>query len=53
MLDNPNQVTVTLPEELRAYLRRAAAEQERSVSYVLRELVADAARKAQQPQRAA
>jgi hypothetical protein len=46
-------VSVPLPADLRAYVARVAEQEDRSQASVIRKLVAEAARKAKQPQRAA
>jgi hypothetical protein len=52
-MSNLEQVTVPLPPQLREFVRSVAEREERSQAAVIRRLVADAARKAEQPQRAA
>jgi predicted transcriptional regulator len=42
---NPDQVSVPLPPELRAFVERKAAEQDRSLAYIVRQAVAEAARR--------
>ena len=52
-MSNREQVTVPLTPALRAFVARVAEQEDRSQASVIRKLVADAARKAEQPQRAA
>jgi hypothetical protein len=46
------QVSVPLPDDLRAYVRRQAEREDRSVASVIRRLVAQAAAAAEAPGRA-
>jgi hypothetical protein len=41
---NPDQVSVPLPPDLRAFVERRAEQEERSIAFVIRRLIADAAR---------
>jgi hypothetical protein len=41
---NPDQVSVPLPPDLRAFVERKAAEEDRSIAAVIRRLIADAAK---------
>ena len=52
-MSNREQLSVPLPPNLRAYVARVAEQEDRSQAYVIRKLIAAAARKAKQPQRAA
>jgi hypothetical protein len=52
-MSNLEQTSVPLPPQLREFVRSVAEREERSQAAVIRRLVADAARKAEQPQRAA
>ena len=52
-MTNREQVSVPLPPDLRAYVARVAEQEDRSQASVIRKLIAAAARKAEQPQRAA
>ena len=44
MAKRDQQVSVPLPDDLRAYVRRQAEQQDRSQAWVIRKLVAEAAR---------
>ena len=53
-MSNREQVSVPLPADLRAFVARVAEQEERSMAFVIRRLVAEAARaQADQGERAA
>ena len=49
----PNQVSVPLDPELRAFVERAAEREDRSIAGQIRHLVAEAARRSEMQERAA